>query len=330
MRYRELAMEVEMSPIRIACLVMCLAAPASMAQTADPKPAPWKTLFKNRDLDKNGRLSADEWTLKKSLFAEIDANGDGSLTPAELEKKSAMVLAALANNEMYVSLRERLDRTDIVPFDKNRDGRIDATEHRAWFFAAADGDDDGALDLDEAEQVSQFGGFVKTFAGDSQRVIDRLDKNRDGKIQAAEWKPDDAEFRSHDKNGDGKLGPDEIDWREGNGLEAIANQSVDTVIDKLDKNKNGKVDKGEAGGAIGGVLDRYDGDADGALDRDELDQALKRAQDLQLATMDTEFVPRFDLNNDKKVSRKEFPGSDAIFARLDVNRDGFVSKADAP
>lgn len=319
-----------MNRIRSAALAAICCAPIAVAQGDGGKSGPLATLFKNRDLDRNGKLSPEEWTLKKALFAEVDANGDGNLTPAELEKKAPAILAALGRDERYVSLQERLDRTDLVPFDGNRDGRIDPTEHRAWFFAAADEDGDGSLDIDEADQVSHYGGFNKSFSGDGRRVIDRFDRNRDGRVQANEWKPDDSEFRVHDKNGDGKLDPDEIDWREGNGLAAIASQSVDTVIEKLDRNKNGKIEKGEAGGAIGTVLERYDGDADGALDRNELDKALKTAQDLQLANMDPEFIPRFDLNGDKKVSRKEFPGSDAVFARFDVNRDGFVSKGDAP
>jgi len=322
-----------MTPFRatwsiVGALAPFMLAPLALGQGDDGKPTPLKTLFKNRDLDKDGKLSAEEWTLKKALFAQVDGNKDGYLTPPELEKKAAAVLAALSMSNEYVSLKERLDRTDVVPFDKNRDGQIDALEHRAWFFAGADGDDDGAIDIDEAEQIAHFGGFNKPFAGEGQRVLDRFDRNKDGLVQANEWKPDDSEFRSHDKDNDGKLGPDEIDWHEGNGLAAIANQSVDTVMDKLDKNKNGKVEKGEAGGSVGGVLDRYDGDADGALDRNELDKALKTAQDLQLANMDPEFIPRFDLNGDKKVSRKEFPGSAAIFTRLDKNADGFVTKAD--
>jgi Ca2+-binding EF-hand superfamily protein len=303
--------------------------PVAVAQDKpDMKMTVLKTLMKNRDLDKDGKISAEEWTLKKALFATIDTNKDEYLTLGELEKKAPAVMAALAADDDYVSLKQKLDRTDIIPFDKNADGLIDVAEHRAWFFAGADGNDDGALDLDECDQVSHFGGFNKAFSGEGYRVIDRFDRNKDGLVQLAEWKPDDAEFRTHDKNNDGKLGPDEIDWHEGNGLAAIANQSVDTVIDKLDKDKNGKVDKGEAGGSVGAILDRYDDDEDGALNRNELDKALKLAQDLQLANMDPEFIPRFDLNGDKKVSRKEFPGSDAIFARLDKNQDGFVTKGD--
>ncbi len=293
------------------------------------KDSPIKTLFKATDYNKDGKLGPDEWKLKKTIFKEIDGNKDGFLTLAEIEKRPDLVLGELAKGRDYnTSLKDRLERLDVVDYDKNHDGQIDESEHRALFFAAADADEDGAIDLDEADQIAHFGAFNKEFTGEGQHVLDRFDRNKDGLVQWTEFKPDDAEFRSHDKNKDGRLSPDEIDWHEGNGLAAIANQSVDTVMEKLDKNKDGKIEKGEAGGTLGGVLDRYDTDGDGATNRSELDKALKTAQDLQLANMEIDFIARFDLNADKKVSRKEFPGSDAIFERLDKNKDGFVSKAD--
>jgi hypothetical protein len=42
----------------------------------------------------------------------------------------------------------------------------------------------------------------------------------------------------------------------------------------------------------------------------------------------TDFLLRFDLDGDGRVARPEFPGSDATFARLDVDRDGFVTPKD--
>lgn len=288
-----------------------------------------KVMFDNGDRDKDGRLSAMEWRLKKTLFQQLDANKDEYLTLVEAERGSEKIMAALGQDMYDVPFTTRLERTNVVEFDQDHDGLISEVEYRAWLFAAADGDDDGAIDVDEADSLSHFGMFNKEFAGTGARLFDRFDKNKDARIEATEWKPTDAEFKSHDRDRSGKLSADELDYREPNAVAAIANQSVDTVMEKFDKNKNGKIEKGEAGGTLGEVLGRFDGDNDGATDRGELDRALKTAQDVQFASIDTDFIGRYDLNNDKKVSRKEFPGTDAVFLRIDRNRDGYVTKSDS-
>jgi len=43
-----------------------------------------------------------------------------------------------------------------------------------------------------------------------------------------------------------------------------------------------------------------------------------------------DFIQRFDSDNDRKVSKDEFPGPDETFNRLDQNGDGYVSKNEAP
>lgn len=287
-----------------------------------------KVMFDNGDKDKDGRLTLAEWRLKKTLFQQLDTNKDEYLTLVEAERKSELIMAALGQDMYDVPFATRLERTNVVEFDLDHDGMISEPEYRAWLFAAAAGDD-GAIDVDEADSLSHFGMFNKEFAGEGARVLDRFDKNKDARIEATEWKPTDAEFKSHDRDRSGKLTADELDYREPNAVAAIANQSVDTVMEKFDKNKNGKIEKGEAGGTLGEVLGRFDGDSDGATDRGELDRALKTAQDVQFASIDTDFIGRYDLNNDKKVSRKEFPGTDAVFLRIDRNRDGFVTKSDS-
>ena len=43
-----------------------------------------------------------------------------------------------------------------------------------------------------------------------------------------------------------------------------------------------------------------------------------------------EFINKFDKNNDGRVSRKEFTGSDKTFNRLDKNKDGYINSTEVP
>ena len=44
--------------------------------------------------------------------------------------------------------------------------------------------------------------------------------------------------------------------------------------------------------------------------------------------MDPSFIKRFDVNGDKKVSRRELPVAKDLFDRLDKTGDGYISKSD--
>jgi Ca2+-binding EF-hand superfamily protein len=320
---------------RRASILVCLAASGVLAPKGVTQGRQVKiddealaTMFANVDRDADGRIAESEWRLKKTLFAEVDQNRDGYLTAAEVNREAEALRAAIAMRDYPQSFRERLARENVVPFDVDRDGRLTPVEYRNWLFAAADANADGALDIDECEQLAAWSTFRNDFDGSGEKLIARLDKNKDGKVAATEFRPTDSEFKSHDRNRDGKLSADEVDWVEPVGLAALANQSVDAVLERYDRDRDTALDKGEAPGPLAIGFERVDRDGDGKISREELDRALKSVQEAQLALLPPEFVARYDQNRDGKVSPKEFPGAAGTFARLDRNGDGFVSKAD--
>jgi len=90
------------------------------------------------DTDRDGKVTAAEW---KAHVAEVDANGDGTLTAGEL------------------SFRHRSEESEdsLPPFaetwDKDGDGSLQAGELDA-LFAAADEDGDGVLTFPHRERHS--------------------------------------------------------------------------------------------------------------------------------------------------------------------------------
>lgn len=101
-----------------------------------------------------------------SLFAALDADGDGRVTAAELQSARA---------------------GQIERFDADGDGRLSAEEYRSWWldstqarltrlFRADDRDGDGMVTLDEL--LARSGALLK-----------RRDRDGDGAISVEEWRP---------------------------------------------------------------------------------------------------------------------------------------------
>ncbi len=289
-----------------------------------------KEIIKKYDLDGDRKLSQDEFRQFKGnryLFRQIDANRDGFVTVMELE---ARVVAGKLDESSLVYLVSLDDRTplyDLVDFDLNGDGRINPKEYRRYVFELADQNDDEAIDRLEAEYLARAQPFASEFSNDAERVLARYDRSRDERVSFAEFKPDLKFFKTFDRDGDGQIAADELTYRGEKGLAAFANMDVDALIERYDRNKDGVLRIAELPGGQGlaGMLDR---DQDGEITRDELDRVLKYAQREQFATIPASFFDRFDLNDDRKVTRDEFAGDATTFARIDLNGDGVITKSD--
>jgi len=98
-------------------------------------------------------------------------------------------------------------------------------------------------------------------------------------------------------------------------------------VAKLDKNGDGMIDRSEAAAAprLAGKFDSLDKNKDGKLSSDEL----PKRGDFRHGAHDR--MAKLDTNNDGRISREEAkadPKLAARFDKMDVNKDGYVDKAD--
>jgi Ca2+-binding EF-hand superfamily protein len=170
--------------------------------------------------------------------------------------------------------------------DLNKDGVIDQTEFqttRDKWFADLDANKDGFVSADElkafgdkmhaewakkhADQAANQPDSDKTGGkhGDfSQRILKRVDTDKDGKISKAEFDAEGTKlFAKLDENSDGKIASDEMPQRH---WARFGGQ----MFDRIDADKDGKVTKAEFQAAGEKMFQRMDKNGDGIIEQDEM------------------------------------------------------------
>jgi Ca2+-binding EF-hand superfamily protein len=257
------------------------------------------------------------------LFSRIDANGDGRITLDEAPADKQRLL-------------KRLLRTA----DKNNDGALSRDEFQA----------EAASDRPERPLEEQQSAEVRG-ADQVRQLVDKLDANRDGRIEKDEAPPQYRELVGRllaqgdaDKNG-------AIDRRElarlGPRLGALLQASQqgkpgEMFFQRLDANADGKVTADEVPADRKEMFDRIvqnaDKDGDGAISKPEFAEVAKRmARDTPSTPPAMPDKPMaaaapgialsvFDRDGDGSLSNDEIAAAESSLRRLDANRDGTVSR----
>ena len=161
------------------------------------------------------------------------------------------------------------------------------------------------------------------------------DKNNDGRITRAEWNGNDRSFQVHDWNGDGVLSGDEVrpgarraerptpQEFEGPDREYQFDDWTVRGFTDLDHDRDNRITADEWHFDRESFR-RADHNRDGMISRSEfLNEDADQDDDREHRFID------LDVNRDQRISRDEWHGSLATFDRLDDNRDGVLTRAEA-
>ena len=206
--------------------------------------------------------------------------------------------------------------------DTNGDGEISRAEWRGsnQSFRVHDWNGDGVLsgaEVREAVRQAQSpdpGDFDGTqiFNDWSAARFAALDRNRDGRIVRAEWLYDLDTFRRVDRNRDGVIIRTEF-------LGGDFDDDRADRFDYLDVNGNNRVTRNEWHGSQE-AFTWLDVNRDGVLSRQEVEG--------EGADQQADLFARLDVNRNNRINPTEWQWSRASFDRLDVNRDGVLTRAE--
>lgn len=195
-------------------------------------------MFEQADTDKSGDLSQAEMrAAAEKHFDTVDANGDGIVTREEADAAKEKLHAGMAkrhgtpeerfaaadaNGDGKITLDEMKAAAEKRMAEHGKDGAGKHSERFDKWFSAADKDGDGALTLEElkaGKDRMKQGGMRDGKRGD---MFARLDADGDGQIAKAEaLAAADRMFERMDANKDGKIerGEGRMHGKHGKGAE---------------------------------------------------------------------------------------------------------------
>ena len=212
--------------------------------------------FRAMDVNRDGRITRDEWRGSAQSFRVHDWNGDGVLSGDEVRAGTWRQQQGdpdyAPNQYVFNDWTERR----FQQMDRNRDGRIARAEwnYDMESFLRADRNRDGILTRSE---------FLNSdFDDDRGDQFEYLDLNNNGRIELNEWHASREAFNWLDRNNDGVLTRAEVAGQNlgtsGNGDQfASLDRNNDRAIelnewqwsrasfDRLDTNNDGRLSRAE-------------------------------------------------------------------------------------
>jgi len=211
-------------------------------------------------------------------------------------------------------------------WDANGDGKISLDEYLAAAtarFEQVDTQNTGAVTADQIANSRQAHERIERRA---EALVKHLDTAGNGYVTQDEFvAAAKTRFAKLDRNGDGKLTPDELNAPHGDKAPGPKRaQFAERRFEKLDSNHDGVVTLNEYVAAAVAKFKELDVAGNGRITADEIansPQAHERAEHVA-----SRIAKRIDTNGDGTVSKDEFlAAARQRFAKLYKNGDGFIT-----
>jgi Ca2+-binding EF-hand superfamily protein len=254
-----------MGRIDVLALLLAVSAVVLGAQTAAAQPgqerkqarAEARQRFAEMDANGDGTVSREEWRGSAQSFRVHDWNRDGVLSGRELRDAVRQAQPDQLEDFDTVDSMNDWSPTRFTALDRNRDGRIARAE---WPY---DADSFYRIDRDRNNTVSRTEFLGGDFDDDRGDRFDYLDADGNNRVTRQEWHASADAFTWLDRNRDGVLSRTEV---EGESTDSAAGADL---FDRLDVNNDNRVNRAEWQWTRGS-FDQRDANGDGVLTRREL------------------------------------------------------------
>lgn len=257
-------------------------------------------------------------------------------SPAPAQDKYDAKKAEQTDAEKEKARLEAADR-QWSRLDKNRDGKLRGDEIPDGFTQRFDRDGDEDVEKKEFETVMRRPAGLRRLLvlrdtrARAQSAM-RFDQDKDGLVSAEEYPGDRNAFKKADRNKDGNLAWNELLRMASDELadlrKRMKNPSRYEMLDLFDLNRDQQIAKSEYDGPSR-AFRKYDVNGDGVVDYYEATGRMRGMMQEEPELEDQSVIASMDGNDDGKVSREEWKGTEAAWMRMDKNGDGWITIADA-